>query len=286
LRRTLLFILILAAACGRLRSDVEEEEPIIAQAYGAKLYLSEANQILPRNISSQDSANLVQNYINKWVQQQILLHNAIENLNPEEQDFSRQLDEYRNSLLLYSYEKKLIRENLDTVVTDAEIQQYYNDNRSQFELKGNIVKFDFVKLVVKSKFIKDFRRMLKPGNVQDSTELLDACQKHSTDYWLADEWVFLQDLLDVIPLNPDNEEHFLRRTTFTETKDDDFVYLLRINDFKTTDSIPPLAFERENIMNIIINSRKLDLLERLRQKDIDDAFMNNEAEIFNNQIIQ
>ena len=89
-----------------------------------------------------------------------------------------------------------------------------------------------------------------------------------------------------MPLYPDNEENFLRRTKYTETSDDDFVYLLRINDYKTKDSIPPLDFEKDNIRNIIINSRKLDLLEKRRKQDIDEAFRNNEAEILEVEPIQ
>lgn len=278
--------MIALMACTRFSREEEIEDPVLAVAYGNELHYSAIASIMPRNISGQDSALLVQNYINKWVQQQILFNNARMKLSPEEQDYARQLEEYRNSLLLYSYERKLIAENLDTIVPVDEIQEYYRLNQSQFELKGNIVKFDYVKLPEKSKRIKDFRLLLKPGIQADSTELLDYCQKYSTDYWLATEWVFLQDLLDLIPLKPDNEENFLRRTTFAETKDDEFIYMLRINDFKTRDSIPPIEIEMENIRNIIINARKVDLLEKLRQRDFDEAFRNKEVVILSEPLKQ
>jgi hypothetical protein len=196
------------------------------------------------------------------------------------------MEEYRNSLLLYTYERELVRMNLDTVVDDTEIQEYFENNQQQFELKSNIVRFDYVKLPRRSRQKNEFRRMLKPDIERDYQALLDHCQKYSTDYWLANEWTLLYDLLENIPISPDNEENFLRRTTFTETEDDDFVYMLRINDFKTTDSIPPLEFEKQNIRNIIINSRKLELVEKLRQKDIDAAFANKEAVVYKNPLIQ
>lgn len=286
LRYTLILIMIVMAACSWPGGKSDPEDPVVAIAYENKLYLSDVKDIVPVNINGQDSALFVQNYINKWLQQQILFHNARQKLAPNEQDFTRQLEEYRNSLLLYSYEKKLIHENLDTLVDFNEIEAYYRLNRSQFELKGNIVKFDFVKIPANSKRLKDFRLLLKPGSFADSTKLLDYCQNYSTDYWLTREWVFLQDLLDLMPVEPDNEENFLRRTTFLEVKEDEFIYLLRLNDFKTMDSIPPLEFEKENIRNIIINSRKLDLLEQLRQEDIDEAIRNKHAVIFNDPIMQ
>ena len=281
-----LFILVVLMACARQYHTDIPDDPVLARAYGNKLYLSEVTRIIPRNIQGTDSISMVSNYINKWVQKQIMIHNAKENLSPDEQDFTPQLEEYRNSLMLYKYERKLIDQYLDTLVSDDEILDYYRRNRDQFELKGNIVKFDYVKLPEKSRQLKDFRKLLKSKNLTDSVKLSDYCQKYSTDYWLAKDWVYLQDLLENMPLYPDNEENFLRRTKYTETSDDDFVYLLRINDYKTKDSIPPLDFEKDNIRNIIINSRKLDLLEKRRKQDIDEAFRNNEAEILEVEPIQ
>lgn len=283
----LLIIVVLLTACSEFIRKDEPKDPVVATAYGKALRLSQVESIIPKNISHQDSATMARNHINNWVQEQILIYNAKENLSPEEQDFTRQLEEYRNSLLLYSYERKLISQNLDTIVNDNEIQDYYRLNREQFELKGNIVKFDYVKLPEKSRQLKDFRRFLKPGNEGDSLKLADHCQKYSTDYWLSRDWIFLQDLLDIMPLaRPENEEFFLRRTTYAEAQDDQYVYLLRINDFKTMDSTPPLEFEKENIRNIILNSRKLDLIEKFRQKDIDKAIRNNEVIIFKEPVVQ
>jgi hypothetical protein len=273
-------------ACAEAPMSEETDDFILASAYGIPLYNSDVRKAIPKSSIKQDSASLVQNYINKWIQQQVMLHNAKENLTPEEQDFSAQMEDYRNSLLLYTYERKLINLNLDTTVNDDEIEAYYMDNREQFELKGNIVKFDYVKIPRESGQARDVRNMLRPGIERDSLALMEYCQRYSTDYWLAEDWVFLQDLLETIPLEIDNEENFLRRTTFTETRDDEYIFMLRINDFKTTDSIPPLVFEKENIRNIIINSRKLELLERLRQKDIDEAFSNKAAEIYKKPVIQ
>ena len=78
----------------------------------------------------------------------------------------------------------------------------------------------------------------------------------------------------------DNEENFLRRTTYTQMKDSLYWHLLRITDYKTTDSIPPLTFERDNIRNIIINARKLKLVQDKRQEYIDAALKANVAEVY------
>jgi hypothetical protein len=83
-----------------------------------------------------------------------------------------------------------------------------------------------------------------------------------------------------MPLELDNQALFLRRTSYAEADDELYYYLLRINDYKTTDSISPLEFERGKIRNIILNSRKNVLIERKRQEFIDQAFKDDKAKIY------
>jgi hypothetical protein len=48
----------------------------------------------------------------------------------------------------------------------------------------------------------------------------------------------------------------------------------------TTDSISPLEFEKEKIRNIILNERKINLIESKREEIIDQAFKDDHAKIF------
>ncbi|MBL7883316.1 MAG: peptidyl-prolyl cis-trans isomerase, partial [Bacteroidia bacterium] len=42
----------------------------------------------------------------------------------------------------------------------------------------------------------------------------------------------------------------------------------------------PLSFEKENIKNIILNKRKLKLIEQMQQDVYTDALNNNKIEIY------
>jgi hypothetical protein len=268
----------LTSCSGLFRQD--QDDRVIARANDKKLYLSELSERIPDGLSQTDSVTLAENYISKWIQSEILIQKAKESLKSEDQDFSVQLEEYRNSLLLFALEQKLVSQYLDTVVTDAEIEAYFMENRSQFELKGNIVKFDFVKVGKRSRAVREFRNLLKPENADNREKLTAYAEKNATDYWFATEWVSFNEILKETPLEVDNQPLFLRRTTYAEADDEEFYYMLRINDYKTSDSTSPLEFERGKIRNIILNSRKNELIEKKRQEFIDQAFKDDKARIY------
>jgi hypothetical protein len=154
------------------------------------------------------------------------------------------------------------------------------ENRGQFELKGNIVKFDFVKINKRSRHLREFRNLLKSSDPGNIVKLAEYAEKNATDYWFAREWVSFNDLLDEMPLEVDNQPLYLRRTSYAEADDSLFIYLVRINDYKTADSISPLEFEKDKIRNIILNARKIELIEKKRQEFIDQAFKDDIAKIY------
>jgi len=279
LKKATLFLLVVLSACSDLFQS-EQDERIIARANERELRISELAEKIPDGLSERDSITLAENYITKWIQNEILIQKATESLTSGEQDFTKQLDEYRNSLLLFSFEQKLVSQYLDTVVTNAQIEAYFMENRGQFELKGNIVKFDFVKINKRSRHLREFRNLLKSPDPDNVIKLAEYAEKNATDYWFAREWVSFNDLLDEMPLEVDNQPLYLRRTSYAEADDSLYIYLVRINDYKTADSISPLEFEKDKIRNIILNARKIELIEKKRQEFIDQAFKDDIAKIY------
>jgi hypothetical protein len=142
------------------------------------------------------------------------------------------------------------------------------------------VKFDFVKITKRSRHLREFRNLLKSSDPENIIRLAQYAEKNATDYWFATEWVSFNDLLDEMPLEVDNQALFLRRTQYAEVEDSLYIYLVRINDYKTSDSISPIEFEKDKIRNIILNARKIELIEKKRQEFIDQAFKDDKAKIY------
>lgn len=103
---------------------------IVATVYDKTLYQSDLQSVLYEGISVNDSLVRTKAFIDNWIRRQLLIHQAENNIDKSELNFSRQLEDYRNSLIIYKYESMLIEQNLDTVVSDEEIAAYIEDNSS------------------------------------------------------------------------------------------------------------------------------------------------------------
>ena len=251
----------------------------IARVFDNYLYEEDLEKAMPDNIAKSDSAAFVSEYIDNWIKQQLLVAKADKNLSTEDKDFSRELEDYKNSLLIYKYESQLVQQNLDTLVSDDDIAQYYETNKKDFLLKENIVKVLYVKLPRKISTAVP-RQLLSSSNAGDRTRLQDFCVKNAINYYLDDEsWLFFNDILKEIPINTYNQEEYLKNNRFIELQDSTYSYLLNIKGFMIKDGLSPLSFERNNIKNLIINKRKMKILDDMKNKIFEDAVKGGDFKI-------
>ncbi len=277
----LLLLALLFNACELLQFKKPVSENVVARAGSEYLYESDIKGLIASGTPPADSLNIVRNYVNTWIRQQLMVQKAKENINDDKNSFEKQLEEYRNSLIIYHYQTRLLEQALDTSVADAEIEKYYNENMSNFELKDHIVKFAYCKMLEDSvQQIQKIRKILKQDSL-DIEEFEKYSAAHAVDfYYNVDKWMYFSDLQIMVPITTFDEEKYLRNNNYIEIKDSPIIYLLRFFDYKIKDGISPLILERENIRDIIINKRKLTFLQKMDQDIYEEAFKNNEIEIY------
>lgn len=279
MKKLLLILLVFTYSC---QSDSKSKDRIVARVNETYLYHKDLNGVLPKNISKSDSTELINEYIENWVKQQLLIKQAEKNLTEEDQDFTKQLEDYKNSLLIYKYEAQLVKQNLDTLITDDEIADYYEKNKSNFELKENIVKVIYVK-VPKTVSTAQARVLINSYRPQDLKRLQDFCAKNAVNYYLDDQsWLLFNDILKEIPIKTYNQEEYLKNNRVIEIQDSNFSYLLNIKGFMIKEGISPLSFEEDRIRNIIINKRKLKLIEDMKNDIYNNAVKKGTFEIIKN----
>ncbi len=258
-----------------------ERGEVVAKVYGYYLFEKDLEGVVLPGTPRKDSLFLVNNYIDSWIRKHLLLRQAERNLTPKQQDFSKQLEDYKFSLLTYAYENELIRQKLDTIVSATEIEAYYEQNKESFELRYNIVKVVYVVMPNGSAEIKNLRKLLKEPDSIHINEIEKMALDHAVSYYLGDEtWIRFDDLMEQIPIETFNQELFLRNNTYIEIDDNPFYYMIRFKDYRISESISPLELESDRIRSIILNRRKQELLRNMNNELYEQALIDGVFEIY------
>ncbi len=277
---SVLFIFIVLFACNK---KVEENHSkIIARVYESCLYEKDLKGLFNDNVSKEDSIQIVKSYTDKWIRKQLLLEKAELNLLPNQKDVENELNDYRSSLLIYKYEQQWIKQNLDTVVTDDEIQEYYDLYSSNFVLEENIVKALFIKIPNISPNLNQIKSWYKSDKKDELIKLESYCFEYAKKYDnFNEEWIPFNTIIKEIPFDIANKDDFLKRRNYIDAKDSIYNYFIYIRDYKLKNEISPLSFIKENIKQIIINKRKLQLINELENNIYNDALNHGNYKIYN-----
>ena len=282
--QTIIFIfscLILALSCGNEEITNAKEEKPIARVNKTFLYASDLKNIVPPEASKKDSTQLIQNFIDKWIQDELVLEHAQENLTTEQLNIEKQIAEYRKNLIIYNFQTELVSQKLDTIITDKEIETYYNNNKNQFTLKDNIVKVWYIKTKKKTPNAEKVKKWYKSDSKKDYIALKTFCVQSAENYFMdEDNWLLFDELLKEIPVTNLNPEIFLKANQYIEVEDSLSAYFVNIKAYKIKNSLSPLSFEKENIKNIILNKRKLKLIEEMKRDIFEKAKKQSKFEIF------
>lgn len=260
---------------------IKKTEAPVARVFDKYLYRDDIAAIVPPGVSAKDSVQLIQGFINTWIRQNLIMKKAELNLPEEMKNVEKQLDDYRTSLIIYAYEKELVRQKLDTVISEAEIENYYQHNMHEFELKDYIVKVLYVKLEKNSPELNKVKKWYQSAQGDDLKKLEEYCRKFAVNFFVDTEvWLFFDDLLREIPIETFNKEEFLKRHKPIEFEDATHLYLLNILDYRLKDDTSPLSVVRENIRNMLLNKRKITLIEAMRKDIFQDALERENFEIY------
>lgn len=267
--------------CKQFTTGDDKKKNALARVNDKYLYKYEIANLVPKGSSKEDSIMKVKNFIEDWVRQNVILQKAELNLLDEQKNVEQKLQEYRNSLITFAYEEELVRQRLDTTVKEEEIEKYYTENEKNFVLKSNIVKTVFLKTSKKTPKLDKVKGWIRSNDEKDRQLLEAFCFQNAADYSLNDnDWMQFDDLLKRVPIKTYDKEEFLRNNRFIETSDSANVYFVNIADFQVKESTSPLSFEKENIRELIINKRKLTLIQEMQRSAFEQAQKNNEFEIY------
>ena len=212
IRKTWIILLLGLSSCQYFSKS---EDVVLVSVLEKQLLLSDIQSLLQGIDSKDDSVDFVQNWIESWVKEQLMVQQAQNNLTTQLESVKKQIESYQNSLLIYHYQQALVSQKMDTTVYDYQIQEYYKEHKKEFELKDHIVQMIYVKVDEDAPKMSKLKKWYISDEENDQLMLEEYCYQFADEFSLDDStWVYFSDVLSKIPINANNPEDYLAHKKF------------------------------------------------------------------------
>ena len=224
---------------------------------------------------------LAKQYINTWATELVYLKIAEEQLSKTEKDVTKELEDYRKSLLKYRYEQLYVNERLDTAVSDDLVEEYYNTHQEKFILSRPLVKARFLSISDESPAKEQIRKRMSSDEVEDLVEAdsLAYSSAYKFTTW-SNAWIDAAILAREFPMDYETMLSQMKKQ-WVETVDTlGVAKLAYIQDVIKKGQVVPIEYSAPAIKDIIISTRKQTLISTLEQDLLNDARENGKFVIY------
>lgn len=279
LRNSILFFVFLLSC--NLNNELDKN--IIAKVGDKTLTFEELLEKVPNNIERLDSTVVVNEIINNWALNELLIKNAEMNLSELVKNrLKKNSNEYYNNLLVNTYKKKIASVNSDTLINKKDIAEYYDTNMNNFVLYEDIVQARYIRLNKNNFNINEIKRRFRRFN-RDDIIFFDSISLQLLNYSLNDSIWINKDLFfkKINVLDDEEIDRIVKKTLYIVKEDSLDVYLVKINRFKGINDKAPLTYIYKRIEELIINKKKVDFIKNFDKEIIENAKQENIFKVFN-----
>lgn len=253
----------------------------VARVNNNYLYQEDIADLIGEATSVEDSTLLVNNYINRWATQQLLIDQAKINLSEEElEDYQALVQQYQNELYTEAYKNVIVSRQLDSTIREADMQRFYELNKENFKLNETLLKVRYIHVDVNFSNLNRTRSTLDRFNAEDKVELDSLSIQYKSFNFNDSTWVKQEALMEVIPPLVGQADQVLKKSNFAQLQDSLGLYLVKIEDLLVPNDIAPLSYVKPTIEQVILNKRKLELIKELEKDITKDAIKNKSFEIY------
>lgn len=257
----------------------EKNEEPIARVYDEFLYVSDIEALVAEGTKPEDSAAIVDAFIESWIRQNLIMRVAEDNLQTALAKIEKQAEEYKESLILYAYERQFLAENLDTVVIDDSLKAYFDKHTQDFVLPSDIYRLNYVVVPKGEKSADSVLFWFSRGVEKYRYPLERYCVAHADRFSLnTDVWLNTNDLFNLLPYDMYANGKFRSKAPISYS-DTSNRYFTLVQDYYTEGTLGPFEYYKNDIRDIIINTRKKVLLNETYQRIYTEGMKRDNAEI-------
>ena len=271
---------LLFTSCNFFKMQEKESNTseIVAIVNTEKLFKKDLLNVLPQNINKVDSLVLVKSYIQNWAIKNLLLEKAKNNSSLEAVN---QIDDlvkgYKESLLINNYKEQLVKQKLDTIISDKELEEYYILNKENFKLNEELVKIKYLHIDNNINDKDEILSLFKSDDIIDLEELEKQELSFKFHQFNDSTWMQLDNVLLKLPFS---KEKLLKKTKFIQKQDSIGLYLVAVKDVLPRNSIAPISYIKGTIKQMILHKRKIELIRDIEKIIVKDATQKNNFKIY------
>lgn len=268
------------SACNYFTNGNANNNTAVARVYNKYLYLEDLEALVGNNNSPEDSIDIINHYIDEWIRKQLLLQEAEQLLSDNQKDIEKQLNDYRESLLLFSFEQELLKQINDTTVSKEEVKAYIAANQNNFELRDNVLKIQYIVLDKQHARLDSVKVWLSDSTQQVQQKLTEFCEANSSNYMLSPQWYTLQQLAEELPIDKSKPAKLLQKNKLHQTSDAVNKYFIKVLDFGQQGKTAPFDYKKKEVEKIILNKKKLEYVNKVKEQTYKQSINNNEVEVY------
>jgi len=231
--------------------------------------------MVPVGATPEDSTKIINAEVERWTRETLLMQEAEKNI-PADLNIDELVRDYRMSLIRHNYEQFLVETQLDSVISEQEISDYYEKNKEQYQLQSSILRCFLIKVPKSAPNLDQLRSWWISSNLEDFKKMKDYAMQNAAFYMLeVDAWYQQSDLRAQLP-NGSN----LNPTQNLNQTDENFFYFLKVLEKKSNKEIAPLGYIQDQIKKVILHKRKMVLLDQRKEELYDRETNKNNVKIF------
>lgn len=259
----MLCVLCTLSAC---KKPVEHggKTPLV-QVGDALLYQEDIRRFIPYGISRADSITFVQEFIRKWIEEQVLYEKAEHNVRGDGR-IERMVAEYRRTLVMNNYERELLQQNVPEELSEEELLTYYNENRPLFILEEPVMKGVFIKAPLTSPDLKYLKQWYKEKSEESQEQLEKYAFRNAVLYeYFYEYWIPVSELEGKMVADLAKLEEDFEKYRDIEAEDGEYCYLLHVEEYIPKGKEKPYDLARYEIVDLLANNRKVEFMNRVKK---------------------
>jgi len=268
---------VLLLACGP--SEPTGDDPLLARVYQKELRLSDLDGMFGREATAEDSALVIRAFVNRWTRDAAIQWEAERNL-PPDLNIDRLVRDYRASLVSSHYEEVLVSSRLDSTISQGELETYYDNHKSQYQLERPIVRCFFIRVPYPTQDEESLQRLWNNGQVADTSALAGYCNRFAEVALLdAEAWYGLDEVAAQLPEDVLTAGNVGKKGEFS-MREGSYRYYFRLLEVKPRLEIAPLSYVEDQARKVILHNRKREVLEEAREEIFDRELRRKNIETF------